>query len=399
MITENAPVPADRRVWNESRTLAAAGWEVVVVGPARHDRPFVASEIIDGIEVHRYPLRSSEGGARGYFREYSQAMWRIRKIVRRLTRQGRFDVVHTSNPPDFLLLAALSARRQGARFVFDHHDLGPELFRSRFAGGSRVLEFATRAAERMAFALADVTLSTNETYRKVALRRGHMCSEDVFVVRNGPDLDRFRPADPDPALRRGRPNLIAYVGIMGPQDGVDHALRALAWLRERRDDWHAILAGDGEVLASMQDLAADLGLADSVEFAGWMGDSDLRRLLSTADVCVAPDPPSPLNNASTMVKIPEYMAMGCPIVSYDLAESRASAGEAAVYATEDNPEALGRCLHELLDDPGRRNLMGRVGTERVQEALAWQHAEAALLAAYDRVREHRAKPNERADRA
>lgn len=388
IITENAPVPADRRVWNESRTLAAAGWEVVIVAPARHGVVSAPYELLEGIEIHRYPLRPSEGGARGYLREYAQALWRIRGIVRRLTRERRFDVVHACNPPDFLLLAARSARRQGARYVFDHHDLGPELFRTRFAGGSRALELATRAAEGLAFHMADVTLATNETYRKVALTRGRKRAEDVFVVRNGPDLNRFQPVAPDPTLRRGRRNLIAYVGIMGPQDGVDHALHALAWLRERRDDWHAILAGEGEVLGAMRALAADLGLGDVVEFAGWLGDPDLRRLLSTADVCIAPDPPSPLNDASTMVKIPEYMAMGRPIASYDLIESRASAGDAALYATQQNPEGLGRSLDELLGDPERRSRMGHVATMRVQEALAWQHAERSLLAAYDRALEH-----------
>lgn len=197
-ITENAPVPADRRVWNECRTLAGAGWEVVVVAPLSPKSIAPTFEVREGVEIHRYPLQAAAGGARGYLREYGQAAWRIRKVVRRLTRERRFDIVHASNPPDYLLLTARSARRQGARFVFDHHDVWPELYRTRFGEGISPLLLATRAAERLAFGMADVTLATNESYRRIALARGRKPPADVFVVRNGPDRDRFRPVAPDP---------------------------------------------------------------------------------------------------------------------------------------------------------------------------------------------------------
>ncbi len=383
MITENKSVPADRRVWNEARTLAAAGWEVTIVSPAEPGLEQPGREVREGVEIHRFQLHPSAGGVAGYLREYSQAVWRIRGIVRRLAEERRFDVVHASNPPDFLLLAARSARRRGASFVFDHHDLGPELYRTRFADGGRALELAMLAVERLAFRMADVTLASNETYREVALRRGRMRPENVFVVRNGPDLRRFRPTDPDPALRRGRGHLLAYVGVMGPQDGIDHALRALAWLRGRRTDWHAIFAGAGEVMGQMRALASELALDGHVEFAGWLGDRELRSLLSTADVCIAPDPPSPFNDVSTMIKLSEYMAMGRPVVGYDLAESRATAGDAALYA--DDPEGLGRCLERLLSDPARRERMGALAAERAASDLGWEHAERSLLAAYDRA--------------
>lgn len=393
MITENKSVPADRRVWNESRTLAAAGWDVTIVSPAEPGAAQPALELRDGIEIHRFELRPSGGGAAGYIREYAQALWRIRGIVGRLTQERRFDVVHVSNPPDILLVTARSARRQGASFLFDHHDLAPELYRTRFGRKGRPLELATRVAERLAFHLADVTLATNESYRRIALTRGRMDPEDVFVVRNGPDLERFRPVDPDPKLRRGRPHLLAYVGIMGPQDGIDHALHALAWLRDRRSDWHAVFAGTGEVMEQMQALAAELGLDDRVEFAGWLGDRDLRALLSTADVCLAPDPPSPLNDASTMAKIAEYLAMGRPVVGYDLVESRATAGAAALYAEHDQPDSLGRCVAELLADPDRRRRMGAVAAQRAATALGWQHSERSLLAAYRRALAYSARPS------
>jgi len=383
-ISENAPVPSDRRVWNEARSLHAAGWEVVVAsaqGVDRHTAPF---EVIDGIEIHRFPLRPATGGVAGYAREYGQAMWRISRLARRLGRERPFDVVHACNPPDFLLLAALGLRRRGARFVFDHHDLVPELYQAKFGAGGRLHKVAV-ALERIPYRLADVVISTNGSYRRVALERGGMADDAVFIVRNGPDLERFRPAEPDPSWRRGRTHLLAYLGIMGPQDGLDHALEALGRLRGMRDDWQAVFIGEGDMLEEMRALADRLGIADHVEFAGWRYDDDIRTILSTADVCLAPDPPSPLNDVSTMIKIPEYMAMGRPIVSYDLTESRVSAGDAALYAEPGDVDGFAAALDTLLRDPELRARMGARGQERVQRELAWQHSEPVLLAAYDRA--------------
>jgi len=384
IISENAPVPADRRVWNISRTLTAAGWQVVIAcaeGPDRDDAPY---EVLEGIEIHRYPLRPA-ASTLGYAREYGQALWRLRKLVRRLASERRFDVVHACNPPDLLLLAARSLRRQGTRFIFDHHDLVPELYRSRFGRGEDLGYRATLRAERVAYRMADVSLATNGSYARVAVERGGMDPEDVFVVRNGPDLTRFRPVPADPAWRRGRAHLISYLGIMGPQDGVDHALHALAALRELRDDWHAVFVGDGDALPAMRALADELALGNHVEFAGWRGDDDIRLILSSSDVCLAPDPPSPLNDVSTMIKIPEYMALGRAVASYALPESRVSAGDSALYAAPGDPDSLGRCVAELLDDPARRERMGAMARERIETELSWQHSEGALLAAYARV--------------
>lgn len=383
LLSENAPVPADRRVWSECRTLTAAGWEVTVACALDPVHPQPASERIEGVEVHRYRLDPSGGGIGGYAREYLQAAWRLHALVRRLARDRHFDVVHAANPPDFLLATALHLRRRGTRMIFDHHDLLPELFRVRF-GGDAGYRLAL-AGEQVAYRLADVVIATNESYRRIAIERGRRDPEDVFVVRNGPDLERFVPVEPDPALRRGRAHLLAYLGIMGRQDGIDRALHALAWLRDRRDDWHAAFVGSGDVLEDMRALAAELGLADRVEFTGWRGDDDIRRILSTADVCLAPDPPSPLNDVSTMMKIPEYLAMGRPVVSYDLSESRVSAGDAAVYASADDAESFGRCVDELLEDPQRRLQMGRAGLRRAREQLGWQWSAPVLEAAYERA--------------
>jgi glycosyltransferase involved in cell wall biosynthesis len=396
LVSENAPIPGDRRVWNESRTLAEAGWQVAVVCPMATDRQQPAREMRDGIEIHRYPLRPASSPF-GYVREYGQAFWRLRRLVRRVQRGRAFDVVHAANPPDFLLLAARSARAQGARFIFDHHDLMPELFRARF-GRSGLSHKLLLAIERRTMRSADVVIATNESYRRIAIERGGVSPGDVFVVRNDPDLGRFQPVAPDSTLLRGRRYLIAYLGRMGPQDGIDHAIRALSALRAlRKDDWRAVFIGEGDVRPEMEALAAELGLSEAIEFAGWHGDREIRRILSTADVCLAPDPPSPLNDASTMKKVPEYMAMGCAIASYDLPETRVSAGPAAAYVASSNPEDLGRCVHELLEDDSRREKMGREGRRRVSK-LSWEQSAASLLAAYERAtasEPHQEKPEPR----
>ncbi len=383
ILVQNEPVPSDRHVWNQCRALVGAGYEVTVICPRGTDRDTGPFEELDGVAIHRYDPRVAEGGAVGFAIEYASAMRQMRRLARRLARERPFDLVHACSPPDFLLLSVLSLRRRGARFVFDHHDLTPELYASRFGGEGGLMHRLTLVAEKVAWRLADVVLSVNDSYREIALTRGRRAPEDVTVVRTGPDLSRFVPVAPDPTLRRGRAHLLSYVGVMGPQDGVDHALRALAALRARRDDWHAIFMGSGEVLEDMRALAASLGLADVVEFTGWVEPDTICRVLSTSDVCLAPDPRSPLNDVSSMVKISEYMAMSRAIVSYDLLESRRAAGDAAVYATDE--EDFARLVDELLDDPARRASMAAIGRSRAEQMLAWEHQERALLAAYDRA--------------
>ncbi len=289
MIIENEGVPDDRRVWDEARTIVEAGWEVVVVCPAAEAGGQPAAEQLDGIAIRRFPLRPASGPL-GYLREYLQALARIRRLVRRAEREGRFDVVHVANPPDFLGFAAARARARGARLIFDHHDLVPELYETRY-GRRGSIHRLLLALERRALRTADAVIATNDSYRRIAIERGGVAPDDVFVVRNGPDLERFRPVAAEDSLRRGKPHLIVYLGVMGPQDGIDWALAALAELREiRGDDWHAAFLGDGEVVDEMRSLAADLGLGDLVEFVGWSDDDDIRRWLSTADVCLASGP-------------------------------------------------------------------------------------------------------------
>src|SRR5438132_1666642 len=298
MLVENMSVPLDRRVWPECRALREAGYEVVVVCPRGREVDVAPLEVVDGVEIHRFPSASGDGTL-DFLREYVCAFWHVFRLARRLGRTRTFAVVHAANPPDFLLLAAIPLKRRGATFVFDHHDLFPELYLTRFGGSRNVGYWLALALERLSFKLADIVLSTNESYRRIAIERGRKRPEEVFVVRNAPDVSRFRPANPDPQLRRGTEHLLADAGVMARQDGVDGALRALRILRDRRDDWHAIFAGDGDAYDDVRRLAPQLGRDDVVEFTGFLHDrAAITRILSSADVCLAPEPKDPLNDAS-----------------------------------------------------------------------------------------------------
>lgn len=381
ILVENLSVPFDRRVWQECTTLRDAGWTVHVICPRGTKRDTEPETEIDGVRIHRYPLRAATGGPAGYLREYGAALWHTVRLARKV---GPVHVVHACNPPDLLFLPALWMKRRGARFVFDQHDLVPELYLSRFGRGEDLLYRGVRALERLTYRAADVVIATNESYRDVAVRRGGLRPADVFVVRSAPDVARFHPVPPEPELKRGKPHLLCYLGVMGPQDGVDYALRALARLRDDlgRTDWHAVFVGAGDTFDEMVELSRRLGLAEQVQFTGRIPDADLVRYLSTADVCLSPDPRNPLNDVSTMNKVLEYMVMGRPIVSFDLREARVSAGDAAVYAPANDEAEFAGLIALLLDDPERREQMGKLGQERIGGELSWRNSQRSLLAAY-----------------
>jgi len=379
MLVENLSVPADRRVWQECLALRRAGYDVTVVCPRGDERdpePFVR---LEGVDIHRYELRPAAGGMFGYLREYLSACMQTRKLALRLNRRRGFDVVHASNPPDLLLPALRTLKRRGSRFIFDHHDLAPELYLSRFGRRRDPVYRALRALERISFGIADVVVSTNETYRRIAIERGGRAAEDVFIVRNAPDPVRFKGAEPNPALKRGREHLLAYVGVIAPQDGVDYALRALALLRERRTDWRAVFLGAGDALPDMERLTVELGLEDHVEFGGWADDERVGELLSSADVGLAPDPRSPLNDASTMIKV------ALPVVTFDLPESVVTATGAALFAAGNDEAAFAARVDDLLSDPELRARLGAAGRARIAGPLSWSRSEEQLLAAYRHV--------------
>jgi glycosyltransferase involved in cell wall biosynthesis len=380
ILVENLSVPFDRRVWQECQALRDAEYEVSVICPQGSTQDREPHSLIEGVDIHRYPLTPATAGCRGYLREYASAVWRSWRLAGRL---GRFDIVHICNPPDLLFLVALPLKLRGARIIFDQHDLVPELYLSRFDRGKDLLYHVVVALERLTYRLADVVIATNESYRCVALDRGRKAPGRVFVVRSAPDLGRFAGAEPDPTLKKGKQHLVCYLGVMGPQDGVDYALRSLAALRElRADDWHAVFVGAGDCFEEMRALARQLGLEGHVTFTGRIPDQELLKYLATAAVALAPDPHNPLNDVSTMNKILEYMAVGLPIVSFDLREARVSAGDAARYAKCNDTQAFANAVSALLDDPVERRRRGRAGRDRIGGALSWEHSKAQLLASY-----------------
>jgi glycosyltransferase involved in cell wall biosynthesis len=381
VLVENLSVPFDRRVWQECLALREEGWDVSVICPQGTKTDTEPEAEIEGVKIHRYKLRPATGGPAGYLQEYGTALLHTLRLARRV---GPVDVVHACNPPDLLFLVAKMLKRSGARFVYDQHDLVPELYLSRFSRGEDMLYRAVLALERRTYRAADVVIATNESYREVAMTRGGKRADDVFVVRSAPTAERLREMPADPSLKRDKPHLLCYLGVMGPQDGVDHALRSLAALRYdlQREDWRAVFIGAGDEFDRMCRLCHRLGLDDLVEFTGRIPDADLSRYLSTADVCLSPDPMNPLNDVSTMNKVMEYMALGRPIVSFDLKEARVSAADAAVYAPANDEAEFAKLVCRLLDDPEERARMGEIGRARVAGPLSWENSKKALLAAY-----------------
>jgi glycosyltransferase involved in cell wall biosynthesis len=386
MLVENLPSPFDRRVWQEACALRDAGHVVSIICPTGRgcERSF---EAIDGIHIYRYRLPIEAAGAAGYALEYAVALARSFLLAWRVLLTRGFDVVHACNPPDLFFLIGGFFKVFGKKFVFDHHDLGPELYEAKF-GRRDFLHRLLLKLEYWTFRTADVSIATNESYRDIAIGRGRMPPERVFVVRSGPSLERLKRAPPDDRLKRGRRHLVGYVGVMGKQEGIDYLLRAARHIviDRGRSDVHFGLVGGGTSLAEMKALAQELGIADFVTFTGRVPDSEMLALLNTADVCVNPDIANEMNDKSTMNKIMEYMALGKPIVQFDLAEGRFSARRASLYARRNDAIDLAAKIVELLDDPRRRAEMGEYGRRRVEAELAWNHEAPKLLAAYDALR-------------
>lgn len=384
ILVENLPSPFDRRVWQEATTLHAHGYQVSIVCPTGkgYELPY---ELIDGIHIYRYNLPNEGEGALGYLLEYSAALWHTFRLAFKIKRERGFDVVQACNPPDLLfLVGGFFKRFFGTRFVFDHHDINPELYEAKF--GRRDLFWKLMVwLERQTFRTADVSIATNESYRRIALERGGMSPERVFVVRSGPKLDRLKIQPPKSELKQGRRFLVGYVGVMGKQEGIDYLLQAARHIVHdlKRTDVHFGLVGGGTSLEEMRQLARELGVADYVTFTGRVPDAELLDMLNTADVCVNPDVANDMNDKSTMNKIMEYMALGKPIVQFDLAEGRFSAQEASLYAARNDAADMGRKIVELLDDPEKRQRMGQFGRHRVENELEWRFEVPKLLRAYE----------------
>jgi glycosyltransferase involved in cell wall biosynthesis len=386
IIVQNLPVPFDRRVWLECRALVGAGYDVTVVCPKGPNDP--SYEVIDGVTIHKYRPYSPGGSKIGYILEYVYSFLATLRLVMRARRRGRFQVLQACNPPDiFWPIAMLLRRLDGCRFVFDHHDLCPELYQSRFPDAAGLPYKALRFLERTTHRRADHVIATNDSYRRIAITRSGKATDDVTVVRTGPDPDKLRRGPVDESCRRGHRYLVAYIGVMGPQDGVDLAVRAADEVINKlgRRDIGFTLIGSGDSYEEVVALRDELGLADHVEFTGRVPDETVRQVMSTADLGLSPDPKNPLNDVSTMNKTMEYMAFELPVVAFDLRETRVSAGEAAVYVEPNDVEKYGRAIVELVDDEERRRRMGRFGRDRVERELAWKHQQEAYLGVYDRL--------------
>jgi glycosyltransferase involved in cell wall biosynthesis len=383
MLVENLPSPFDRRVWQEAATLRDAGYTVSIICPTGkgYEKKF---EILEGIAIWRYDLPLEGAGARGYALEYSAALLQTFVLCWRVLATRGFDVIHACNPPDLFFLIGRFFRLFGKKFVFDHHDLGPELYEAKFGRRDFFHRLMLRL-ERWSFRSADASIATNESYRRIAIERGGMAPGRVTVVRSGPSLERMSIRPPDERLKHGRRHLVGYVGVMGRQEGIDHLLRAVRHLvfDMGRTDIHFGLVGGGTSLDAMRSLAAELGVADFVTFTGRVADDAMLAMLNTADVCVNPDLANEMNDKSTMNKIMEYMALAKPIVQYDLAEGRFSAQAASLYAKQNDPADMAAKIAALIDDPARRAEMGAYGHRRVENELEWRHEAPKLLAAYD----------------
>jgi glycosyltransferase involved in cell wall biosynthesis len=386
ILVENLPSPFDRRVWQEATTLHTQGYEVIIVCPTGMGYESKC-ESIDGIAILRYDLPNEAAGAIGYVIEYSAALFHSFRLAWNIHRTRGFDVVQACNPPDLLfVVGGFFKLFFGKKFVFDHHDICPELYEAKF--GRRDLLYRLMVLfERWTFKTADISIATNESYRRIAIERGGMDPAKVYVVRSGPKLDRLRILPPRPELKKGKTFLVAYVGVMGKQEGIEYLLRAAAHIVKGmgRTDVHFGLVGAGTSLQEMKQLASELGIADVVTFTGRVPDQELLEMLNTADVCVNPDVANDMNDKSTMNKIMEYMALGKPIVQFDLTEGRVSAGEASLYAEKNNVEDLAEKILVLLDNPEMRDRMGQFGLTRVRNELEWAYEAPKLLRAYDAV--------------
>ena len=386
IIVQNLPVPFDRRVWLECQALVSAGYRVAVVCPQGHDDP--SYEVVDTVEIYKYRPYAPGGSKASFVAEYLYSFTATAWLTLKARRKGRFSAIQACNPPDIFWPLGLFFRTlEGTRFVFDHHDLCPELYLSRFPEAPKLPYRGLRALERWTHRTADHVISTNDSYRDIAVTRSGKKPADVTVVRTGPDPDRLQRGGVDSAQRRGRRYLAAYIGVMGPQDGVDIVVRAADIVVHQlgREDIAFTLIGSGDCFNELVALRDELGLAGHVEFTGRAPDELVTQILSTADVGLSPDPKNPLNDLSTMNKSMEYMAFELPVVAFDLRETRVSVADAGVYVTPNDVDEYARAIVALTDDEPKRALLGKLGRARVEQELAWNLQKEAYLDVYRRM--------------
>ncbi|MBR0400703.1 MAG: glycosyltransferase family 4 protein [Mogibacterium sp.] len=410
IIVENLPVPFDTRVWQEATTLAAAGYTVSVISPK--GKGYTRDEeFLDGVHIFRHELPPEGNGPVGYLREYSSALCEEIRLAKKVYEQIGFDVIHGCNPPDDIYLVARQFKKHGVKYVFDHHDICPELFEAKFDNADgpsdgpergkhglphKKLRKTLRRAvygtlygsqlffEKQTYRHCSFAFVTNESYKKIAIERGGMDPERVIVLRSGPKLERMRIMEPVESIRRGYKYMVGYLGVIGQQEGVEYILEAAKYIKERDNNVFWGIVGGGPHLEALRKQAHDMGLDDCVEFTGRVPDQQMLEYLNTADVCVNSDKYNSMNDKSTMNKILEYMALAKPIVQFDLTEGRYSARDASLYARNNDAADMAEKVIELLNDPEKRRRMGEYGRRRVIEELSWEHTSKALLEGYDK---------------
>jgi len=385
IIVENLPVPFDGRVWKEALALREHGYEVTVLCP-RGKGYTKLHEILEGVHIYRHPMPGEGNSPLGYLWEYGCALfWEFLFSWWIFLARG-FDIIQGCNPPDNIFLVALPFKLFGVRYIFDHHDAIPELYLSKYERRDLLYKVQTRL-ERLTYRSSSVVIATNESYKALAISRGGLNPEDVFVVRNGPDLSTFRLVDAQPALKYGKTYLVGYVGTMSIQEGLDILIEVAANIRSRgRRDVHFTCVGGGPSLPALRRMLTERELGGIFNFTGRVPDKELLDVLSTADVCVNPDRPCEMNDISTMIKIAEYMALGKPVVQFNLKEGRFTAEDASLYSDgEDLVHDFADKILWLLDNPEERQRMGAFGRKRVEEHLAWEHSVGNLISAYERA--------------
>lgn len=383
IIVENLPVPFDTRVWQEATTLVANGYTVSVVCPK--GKGYTADEeLLDGVHIYRHELPVEGNGAIGYLQEYTYVLREELRLAKKAYKEVGFDVIHGCNPPDDIFLVANHFKKYGVKYVFDHHDICPELFEAKFGHKSGPLYWSQLFFERQTYKHCTFAFVTNESYKKIAIERGGMDPEKVIVLRSGPKLERMRILPPVESIKRGYPYMVGYVGVIGQQEGIQYILDAAKYTKERENNIFWGIVGGGPHLEALKKQAHEMGLDDCVEFTGRAPDQQMLEYLNTADVCVNSDEYNSMNDKSTMNKILEYMALGKPIVQFDLTEGRYSAQAASVYAKRNDAVDMAEKIQALLRDPERRKEMGAFGRARVVNELSWEHTSKALLEGYEK---------------
>jgi len=382
-IVENLPVPFDRRVWQEAKALKEQGAEVSVICPKM--KGYTAKyEELEGIRIYRHPLPIEASGVGGYLLEYSTALLYEFLLSWKIFFRKKFHAIHGCNPPDLIFLVAWPFKLFGVKYVFDHHDINPELYMAKFNRTGWFYKLML-FFEKCTFRTADYSIATNESYKAIAVKRGRMDPEKVAVVRSGPDTQKVFLQQPNPALKKGRSFLVGYIGVIGEQEGLDLLIQSIRIIREKRDDIRYAIVGGGTHLDFIRQYAKENKVDDIIDFYGRIDDSTMLQVISTCDICVNPDVPSEMNNLSTMNKIMEYMALKKPIVQYDLKEGRYSAQEASLYAKNTEVADFAAKMTSLLDDPAMREKMGAYGYERLQNHLSWEKQRTILVDFYVRV--------------